>query len=927
VVSRSAELRAVAEFLVAAGGQPSCLVVEGEAGIGKTALWLAAIEQAHERGFRVLSARVAQAESMLAYAAVTDVLSQVESAVFAGLSDLQRLAVDRVLLRASGEGPTTDQRVVGVAVLSVVELLAAQTPVLVAIDDVQWLDPSSKAVVAFAARRLKGRVGLLLTERSEPDVETTASWLQSARPDGVERIRVRPLSLGGLHTLFSERLGRSFPRPTMVRIGEISGGNPFYALELAHAIEGRSLDVEAALPATLADLVRARIGHLDGDLGDVLLATACVADATVDHLAEATRNTVEHTIQLLEEPETNGIITIDGKRVWFSHPLLATGVSAQAGPERRQEMHRALALVEAHPALKARHLALSTASGDPETLDALDVAADVAEGRGAPAAAAELLDMAIRLGGDTPIRRIRSAGYHYRAGDTEQAHAVLEPAIGRLGPGTLRALAMNLLAGLFIHDNAFIEAAEVLNRGLDDAKGNRRVLVQTLLLLSFVQELVGEYDESSRHAREAGRLADELDVPALTSQALAVWVYVACLQGYGVDAVSLRRALELEDPDNDVPIPLRASAINAQILAWTGRLEEADTQMEAVRRRCLERGDEHYMMFVSRHGALIKTWRGHFADAELIADDAMERAEQVAGDHIRVVAMTVRALVTAYTGRERDARAYAHEALDSAKRCRSPRLADWPTTSLGFLEVSLGNYAAALPILRPLVSSVRKIGGTEIFTAAFIPDAVEAMTALGHLDDAEPLTTALERNGRRLDRSWMLAVGARCRAMLLAAQGDVEAADRMAHQAMTEHERLPMPFERARTQLLLGQLQRRQRKKEAATATLREALHTFEQIGTPLWANRTRAELARTNVSPSTDPGLTPTEQRVAELAASGMTNREVAAALFISPKTVEHNLSRVYRKLGIRSRAELGQRRDQLSGRETPDSPDAPGG
>ena len=147
----------------------------------------------------------------------------------------------------------------------------------------------------------------------------------------------------------------------------------------------------------------------------------------------------------------------------------------------------------------------------------------------------------------------------------------------------------------------------------------------------------------------------------------------------------------------------------------------------------------------------------------------------------------------------------------------------------------------------------------------------------------------------------------RCRSMSLAARGDVDAAEQMARQALVEHDRIPMRFERARTQLLLGQLQRRQRQKDTATETLKHALAAFEDIGTPLWADRARAELARTNVAPSRDV-LTPSERRVAELAASGKTNRDVASALFISPKTVEANLARIYRKLGIKSRAELGR-------------------
>jgi DNA-binding CsgD family transcriptional regulator len=206
------------------------------------------------------------------------------------------------------------------------------------------------------------------------------------------------------------------------------------------------------------------------------------------------------------------------------------------------------------------------------------------------------------------------------------------------------------------------------------------------------------------------------------------------------------------------------------------------------------------------------------------------------------------------------------------------------------------------------VSRFDAVPGTEVITSAYIPDAVEAMVGLRRHADAERLIAALEDNGKRLDRPWMLAIGARCRSIWLAARGDVEAAARKAQDAMAEHDRLPMPFERARTQLLLGQLQRRQRQKESARATLREALQAFDAVGTPLWADRARAELARAEAAPTRDLALTPSERRVAELAASGMTNRDVASALFISPKTVEANLARIYRKLGIKTRAELGR-------------------
>jgi len=209
-------------------------------------------------------------------------------------------------------------------------------------------------------------------------------------------------------------------------------------------------------------------------------------------------------------------------------------------------------------------------------------------------------------------------------------------------------------------------------------------------------------------------------------------------------------------------------------------------------------------MFVAVFSALIYIWRGEFHNAQLLADEATERAQQLGGDHMRVVAMTVQTAVAAYIGNEGEAREAGQAALDLAQQHGSPRLADWSTISLGFLEVSLGNYVDAMARLQPMVSRFDDVPGTEIITSAYIPDAVEAMVAAGHHADAEPLIAALERNGERLGRSWMLAIGARCRGIWLAAQGDVEAAARKAQDAMAEHDRLPMPFERARTQLLLG---------------------------------------------------------------------------------------------------------------------------
>jgi hypothetical protein len=308
---------------------------------------------------------------VLAYAAVADLLGNVDPALFAELPDVQQVAVDRVLLRSGSEGPQTDHRVVAAVLASSIERLAVRTPVLIAIDDVQWLDPSSQAVISFAGRRFDRRVGILVTERCDADSGTSALWLHLGRPDGLDRLTVSALSLGGLHALISARLGRTFARPTMVRIAEISGGNPFYALELARAIDMGSANAHSRLPGTLAELMRMRIGRLDPGVKDLLLVAASVATPTMELLAQVAGTTSERAAELLSEAQAKGILAIDGNTVRFPHPLLARSVYTDASPAERRATHRLLAESVILPELKARHMALAASSADPETLKAL----------------------------------------------------------------------------------------------------------------------------------------------------------------------------------------------------------------------------------------------------------------------------------------------------------------------------------------------------------------------------------------------------------------------------------------------------------------------------------------------------------------------------------------------------------------------------
>ena len=911
MVNRPAEEGAVREFLDAAASAPSALLIDGDPGIGKTTLWSAACEWARVRGFQVLSARVAAAEPVSAYTALADLLNELDPAMWADLPAPQRVAVDQVLLRESAGRAATDQRAVTAALLSIVDLLSHDKPVLLAIDDLQWLDPSSMHVVAFAARRLTGPVGFLGAVRTEryDDDGATADWLQFPRPDAVHRIQLQPLSIGALGTVVTEAIGRTLPRQAIARIHATCGGNPFYAIELARALDGQVPGIEAALPGNLADLVRARIGSVGADVHNVLLAASCLTTPTVELVSNATTTDVDRLVDLLEDAETKGIIAIEGNRVNFAHPLLARGVYTEATQAQRRSMHRRLASVVDEPELRARHLALAATRHDPDTLEALDEAADSAHRRGAPAAAADLLDLAIGLGGDTPERRIRLAAHCFDGGEPARAKALLEHVIDNMPSGPLRAKAQHALAIVRFTDDGFSEAVQLLERSLREDDPDPAMRVQLLTALSHALYNTGEPVGAWSRAEEAVTHAEELGVPGLLSQALGVRAMLHFLRGDGVDEASLTRSLELEDPESPMPAALRPSVEHALLLGWTGELDPAHERMQMIARRCIERGEEGDLIFIYFQVALNRIWRGDFAAARRVAADTDEVARHLGGEFPAMLSLVIRAWLAAYDGNEDDARTIIADAIEASRRSGTTWHEEWSLTALGFLETSLGNHGAALQTLEPMLSRFGPASSTEIFAAAFLPDAIEALIELGRVDDAEPLVGVLEKNGRQRDRTWMRAVGARCRGMVAAARGDMETAVAAVQSAMSEHDQLPMPFERARTQLLLGQLARRRRQKDAAALAVRDALTAFEELGTPLWAKRARAEQTRVETTSQTTDGLTMAEQRVAELAASGMTNRDVAGALFISPKTVEATLARVYRKLGIRSRAELGRR------------------
>ena len=446
VIGREEELARVAAFLDGREAQtPRALTLTGEAGIGKSTLWLRGLELARERGWRVLSSRPAEAERSFALAGLGDLLDGALDEVLPALPPPRRRALEVALLMEEAEDPLAP-RALGVAVRHALELLAADQPLLVAVDDVQWLDPSSTDALAFALRRIAVPMRLLLARR----VGTTSdSRLESSLPaPSVERLDIGPLTLGALQALLRERLDRAFPRPTLLRIHQTSGGNPFYALELARALPD---DIEPSaplpMPETLDSLLRARLDALPESSRPALVLLSALGEAEAETLRLAG---VEDG---LEPALAHGVVVQAMGRVWFEHPLLASAVYQGADESTRRASHAALARIVLDPLERARHLALSARGPDASLAEALDEAATSANTRGVPDVAAELGELAREL---TPTddragrhrRAIITATLRLRSGHVQRARVLAEVTAAEAADPSSHAEALVLMSAV-----------------------------------------------------------------------------------------------------------------------------------------------------------------------------------------------------------------------------------------------------------------------------------------------------------------------------------------------------------------------------------------------------------------------------------------------------------------------------------------------
>ena len=906
IVGRDEELAAVTAFVD--GDLPTALVLDGEAGIGKTTLFEAAVSEARERGLAVFSCRPAGAEAAYSFAALADLLSPVLPDGLASLPSPQRRALAAALLLEDGEGSAPDERATAFAVFQL--LGERREPLLVALDDVQWLDAASASVLGFALRRLAAAPAAILIARRSDGSEPVPFGLDRAFPEErLRRLGLGPLSVGATHRLLRERLGVSFRRHTLLQLHQRSGGNPFYALEFARAIEQFG---DLTIPASLTGLVSARLAALPEDVREALEPIALLSEPTIS-IVEAVASDPTTVLERLREAQAVSILELDDdERVRFSHPLLAAQVESELDPRRRRLLHRRLAKLVGDVEQRARHLALGADRPSTTVADELETASAVAASRGATGAAAELAELSLSLtpttAGDGVLlrRQLLAADQHYASGDVERLRAILEPLVEQLPPGVERARVLRRLGESSFDD--FERSERLLEQAFIEADTDARLKAEIVMPRVMTAFLRHGPAVAVALARDSAQVVEDSGDLVLLAVFLAELSFSE-LCADGLTPGVLERALELEQLVGPLQTHTPPTLVEGLRLLYADEHEAARKPLEQAYGEAAARGDQSAQDNALLFLAELACRAGDWGRADELAEAMLQSGGGWGLEFQGGSFLWIRGLVDAYLGRLDGARAHATQGVSLCREENEQAFLERNLALLGLIDLSTGDYAAAAKRLAPVVRrrQARGAGEPSLYPAREL--AIEALVAVGNLDEARVQLEWLEEAGRRLGTPWPLAMGARCRGLLQAAEGDLEAALASCEQALEVHERMPAPFERARTLLIYGTTLRRAKRRKAARETIEEALSIFEALPAPVWAENAHAELARIGGRAPSGGGLTPSERRIAEVVAAGKTNKETAAELFISVHTVEDALKRIYRKLGVRSRTELSRR------------------
>jgi DNA-binding CsgD family transcriptional regulator len=902
LVGRQDELARLEGFVGDLSAGAAGVVIRGEAGIGKTVLWRAALDLAETAGVRVLVTRCAETEMPLALGGVGDLIETALAEVAEELAEPQRKALAVVVGLEAPRDEAPDPTALPRAFLACLRTLASRSPVLVAVDDVQWLDAPSQRMLGFAARRLgDAAIGILVTQRGDVGDPLDLSHAFDGR---VAEIRVGPLSVGALNHLIRTRLDVRIPRPTLARVHRASGGNPMFALEFAQV--AASAGGPLPLPSSLEELVRDRVAALPPAIRSLLGAVAAAERPTPTVLARA----VEGEFALDEAIAAGAVALAPDGIVRFTHPLLASAVYDAIPPGRRAVVHTRLANTSSDIEERARNLALAAGEPDVKVARLLDEAAAHARARGAPDAAAVLAEQAVRLtplsDGEARENRMLAAAEFLVDFDVVGATRVLDELLGAGVSGRRRARAL-VLRYQVEHDAE--PAGRLAQEALEHVEGDRALRARVLLLLSAHAEALDDPTTSATLARRALAEAERLDEkPVVLGAALGATAWRAAVAGDPEPALA-DRALALAAEHRSVrgaaPIFLTNFVANDRVLG--GKLAEARVLLEENLDEAVRGGREGMRWHILTWGLVpLELETGNWAVAERhfqAADDLASDADSPWGD---VIMPSLSGLIATLRGRVVDARRLLAEGIRCAESFHVPSLVATDRAVLGFLELSLGEPAAAWRTLSEAPAAVERRFPTYPGFPEPMPNAVEALVALGRLDDADTLLGRFD--ARWPDHSWALPARLRCRALLLLARRDLEAALHEAEEAVVASAAVGFPLDRGRGLLVAGDALRRLGQRRRAAEKLDAAKQVFVELGAPLWVARAEKELRRARPRPRRERELTSAERGVAALVAAGRTNREVAAELFTTVGTVEVHLTRIYRKLGLRSRTELAR-------------------
>ncbi|NRQ36588.1 AAA family ATPase [Nonomuraea sp. NN258] len=899
---RDAEQTALTGLITGArDGRSGALVVRGEAGIGKTALldWAAGTAGGH--GLRVLRVTGIEPEADLAFGALTQLLWPLQDRLDE-LPEPQAEALKAVF----GSGLSRDRFLIGLAVLTLLADLAERAPVLCLVDDAQWLDLASAEALLFAARRLAAEgVAMVFAAREDG---FAASGLAELRPSRLDRRDAGRLLAG-----------REVPPPVREQVIDESAGNPLALIEFAATRCDQRTGPHLRVADRVLSSFRAQIARLPERTRLMLLIAAAEGRGDLALQLRAAQR-LDVGLDDLEAAERAGLIQSTETSVAFRHPLVATAAYQGATLARRVTVHGALADSARSADCRTRHLPAATMEPDADVAAELAAAAERAHGRTAYQAACQLYAQAARLataGQDQTGWLARAAAAALAAGNPGQAARLAEQAedlAAQLAPQPdapgAEAVGWQVAQVVAVRANAMFEQGEegeairlLQERARTVPPEQGAAMLRTSATYAWFTG-----DEHAVHT--AARELAALGHPDPMAEGLAQLMRddydraLPLLVGFVTDATGP----DATEPDAtrpdaagpDATGPKHANdADDAERALYTALIIGADATLglataEAARLR--EQGLIGALPPVLQVLAQAQFWAGRHAEAEASAAAAAEIAGTTGLQQHLAWFNAVPARIAAIEGDESRARHLAGSA--------PPAYRSTGAAVLALLELSSGDYASALDRLESAWSDQGR-NATALMAAA--PDQVEAAVRLGWPHRAEEPLRRLRDRARASGQPW-------ARALALRAQALIDDDERSYQQALRLHETSGCPFEQARTRLLYGEWLRRDRRPAEARAPLHAALETFARLRATPWADRARAELRAAGDTPPAGPAggtgqtppLTPQELQVVRLAATGRSSREIAAQLFLSPRTVEYHLYKAYPKLGVSSRREL---------------------